>query len=309
MTDHKIFDVIIIGGSYSGLSAAMALGRSLRNVLIIDNGKPCNRQTPHAHNLITQDGEKPNTITEKAKAQVLKYETVKFHNDLAVSGKKTENLPAGQTGGFEVITETGGKFTAKKLIFASGIKDIMPNIKGFSECWGISVIHCPYCHGYEVKGKRTGILANGDFAYHYAQLVRNLTKDLTIFTHGKAEFTQQQTDKLSEHHIPIIEKEIKYFNHENGNIRQVIFNDDSIFELKAVYSRPDYEQHCKIPEMLGCKLTESGLLKIDFFQQTTVNGVFACGDNASPMRSLAHAFSSGNITGAIVNNELTEEEF
>src|SRR5205823_5028536 len=113
MTDNKNFDVIIVGGSYAGLSAAMALGRALRNILIIDSGLPCNRQTPHSHNFITQDGEKPSVVAAKAKAQVLKYNTVKILNDLAVSGKKTEN-------GFAITTKTGETFGAKKLIFATG---------------------------------------------------------------------------------------------------------------------------------------------------------------------------------------------
>jgi thioredoxin reductase len=302
MTDSKKFDVIIIGGSYAGLSAAMALGRSLRKVLIIDSGLPCNRQTPHSHNFITQDGEKPDVIAEKAKVQVLKYDTVKFLNDLAVNGKKTGN-------GFVITTQKGEKFTAKKLIFASGIKDIMPDIKGFSECWGISVIHCPYCHGYEVKNEKTGILANGDFAFHYAQLIRNLTKELTIFTNGKSLLTQEQTDKIAQHNIPIIEKEIAQLKHESGNVRQIVFKDNSIFNLKAIYSRPDFEQHCKIPEMLGCELTEQGHIKVDMFQKTTVTNIFACGDTASPMRSVANAVATGNFVGAKVNNELTEEEF
>lgn len=147
MTDSFKYEVIIIGGSYAGLSAAMALGRALRNVLIIDSGLPCNRQTPYSHNFITQDGEKPNIIAEKAKAQVLKYNTIKFLNDFVVSGKKNEN-------GFVITTKTGEEYISKKLIFATGIKDIMPDIKGFAECWGTSVIHCPYCHGYEVKREK-----------------------------------------------------------------------------------------------------------------------------------------------------------
>lgn len=302
MTDHKNFDVIIIGGSYAGLSAAMALGRALRNVLIIDSGLPCNRQTPHSHNFITQDGEKPGVIAEKAKAQVLQYNTVKFHNDIAVNGKKTEN-------GFTIATQTGNEFTAKKLIFATGVKDIMPNINGFAECWGISVIHCPYCHGYEVKNEKTGILANGNFAYHYAQLVSNLTKELTIFTNGKAEFTAEQSAKFKQHNIPVIEKEIAELKHESGNVREIAFKDNSAFKLKAIYSRPAFEQHCKIPETLGCELTEQGLLKTDMFQKTTVANIFACGDNASPLRTVANAVSTGNIAGAMLNNGMTEEEF
>lgn len=302
MTENKNFDIIIIGGSYAGLSAAMALGRALRNVLIIDSGLPCNRQTPHSHNFITHDGEKPSVIAEKAKTQVLNYNTVKFHHGLALSGKKTEN-------GFAIATQAGEEFTTKKLIFATGVKDIMPDITGFSACWGITVIHCPYCHGYEVKNERTGILANGNFAFHYAQLINNWTKDLAIFTNGKSTLTPEQTDKITQHHIPIIEKEIAYLKHENGNVQQIVFKDHSSFDLKAIYSRPDFEQHCKIPELLGCELTEQGCLKVDVFQKTTITNIFACGDNASPMRSVANAVATGNFVGAVVNSAMIEEEF
>jgi thioredoxin reductase len=302
MNDRTDFDAIIVGGSYAGLSAAMALGRALRNVLVIDSGLPCNRHTPHSHNFITQDGEKPQAIAAKAKAQVLKYDTVKFMEGLATSGKQTEN-------GFSITTESGEIFKAKKLIFASGVKDTMPDIQGFAECWGTSVIHCPYCHGYEVRNEKTGILANGDFAFHYAQLIRNWTKDLTIFTNGKSTLTQEQTDKISKHHIPIVEKEIARMNQENGQLEQLIFTDQSAVELKAIYSRPAFEQHCKIPELLGCELTEQGLIKVDPFQKTSVANVFACGDNTTMMRSVACAVSTGNIAGAVLNNDMTEEEF
>src|SRR5690606_911209 len=117
MKDSKDFDVIIIGGSYAGLSAAMALGRSLKSVLIIDSGEPCNRYTPHSHNFITQDGAVPATIAAIAKDQVLQYGTVTFQHDLATLGKKTEK-------GFEINTGSGAVFSAKKLIFATGVKDV-----------------------------------------------------------------------------------------------------------------------------------------------------------------------------------------
>ncbi len=302
MTDNNHFDVIIIGGSYSGLSAAMSLGRALRDVLVIDSGLPCNRQTPHSHNFITQDGEKPMAISEKAKAQVLIYDTVKFLTDLAISGKKTDK-------GFNIRTQSGKVFSAKKLVFATGVKDIMPDIEGFAECWGITVIHCPYCHGYEVKNEKTGILANGNFAFHYAQLIRNWTKDLTIFTNGKSELTPEQTDKIKKHNIPIIEKEISSLKHQNGVVQEIIFKDNSTFELKVIYLRPPFEQHCKIPELLGCEMTDQGLIKVDSFQKTTVENVFACGDNTSPFRAVSYAVSAGNIAGAVLNNQMTEEEF
>lgn len=166
MKDNQQFDVIIIGGSYSGLAAAMALGRALRKVLIIDSGKPCNRQTPHSHNFLTQDGKSPKEIAALAKGQVEQYKTVQFFNGLATTGLKTNN-------GFEIYTDTGKQFTARKVIFATGIHDIMPDIPGFAESWGISVLHCPYCHGYEVKHLATGILGNGNYGFEFSTLISN----------------------------------------------------------------------------------------------------------------------------------------
>ena len=188
MTLIKDFEVIILGGSYAGLSAAMALGRSLRNTLIIDAGKPCNRQTPHSHNFLTQDGSTPQEISEISRHQVAKYDTVKFYEGLAIGGKKV-------AGGFEIRTSRGDAFRTKKLILATGIKDMMSEIPGFAECWGISVVHCPYCHGYEIRNKKTAIIANGDTAIHLASLVNNLSKDIIVLTSGEKTFDNNQLQK------------------------------------------------------------------------------------------------------------------
>jgi len=298
----KKFDVIIIGGSYAGLSAAMALGRSLKTVLIIDSGLPCNRQTPHSHNFITQDGEKPAVIAAKAKEQVLKYDTVQFLDSLAVKGKKNEN-------NFVITTLSGEEFTAKKLIIATGIKDIMPDIKGFSACWGITVVHCPYCHGYELRDQKTGILANGMKALHLASLVNNLTKDITIFTGGEAKFTPQELEKLTENDIKIVESNITELQHENGQVRSVVLADGLQLKFDALYAAVPFTQHSDIPDSLGCNLTEQGYISIDNFHKTTVKGVFACGDNSGMMRSVVNAIYGGNFAGAMVNMELTEEQF
>jgi thioredoxin reductase len=302
MVDNKKFEVIIIGGSYAGLSAAMALGRSLRNVLIIDSGLPCNRQTPHSHNFITQDGEKPSVIAEKAKNQVLNYSSVKFLNDIAVSGKKSES-------GFVIITQKGEEIEAKKLVFATGIKDTMLDIKGLAECWGISVVHCPYCHGYEFRNKNTGIIADGAKGFHLASMVNNLTKKLTLLTNSKADFTEEQTIKLKKHDIEIIETTIKEIEHKNGIMNNVIFSDGSQKPFDALYAALPFTQHSDIPTSLGCELTELGYIKVNPFQETNISGVFACGDNSSMMRSVANAVYTGNLTGAVVNGKLVEENF
>lgn len=302
MAHNTSFDVIIIGGSYAGLSAAMALGRSLRNVLIIDSGLPCNRQTPHSHNFITQDGETPGAIAQKAREQVLSYPTVQFLNGEAVNGKQTDK-------GFVIITAAGDSFTAKKLIFATGIKDIMPAIPGFSECWGISVIHCPYCHGYEVRGRKTGIMANGNKALHLASLVHNLTDKITLLTIGKAAFAEEEFTRLQAHNIQVIEKPVASIEQVNGQVQQVIFSDGSSIAFDAVYAAVPFVQHSDIPVALGCILTDQGYLKADASQKTSVAGVFACGDNTGMMRSVASAVASGNMAGVMVNLELTKEAF
>ncbi len=298
----KEFEVIIIGGSYAGLSAAMALGRSLRNTLIIDANKPCNRQTPHAHNFLTQDGSTPKEISEIAKAQVATYDNIKFYDGVAVDAKRSN-------GKFEVSTSMGDVFSAKKLVLATGVKDLMPDIQGFSECWGISVVHCPYCHGYEIRNKKTAIMANGERAFHLASLVNNLTQDITILTSGKKDFDVHQLEKLKHYNIEIIEKEISEIEHHNGQLKNIAFKDGSIETFECAYASIPFEQNSNIPEALGCKLTEHGHIEVNFMQKTSEADVFACGDNSSMMRSLATAVYGGNITGAMINNELTQEHF
>ncbi|OXA94770.1 NAD(P)/FAD-dependent oxidoreductase [Flavobacterium hercynium] len=296
------FDVIIIGGSYSGLSAAMSLGRALRQVLVIDSGLPCNRQTPHSHNFITQDGEKPAVISAKAKLQVEYYNSVQFYSGLATAAVKTQN-------GFEITTASGKVFSAKKILFSTGVKDLLPAIPGLAECWGISVIHCPYCHGYEVKEQKTAIIANGAMGFEYAKMISNWTKDLRILTNGKSTLASKDIEVLKQHNIQIIENEIDAIEHVKGNIKQIIFKDQSKMEIEAVYFRPPFEQHCSLIESLGCELTEQGLVKVDLMQKTTVSGIFASGDSCIQARSVAMAVSSGSFAGAAINKELIDAEF
>lgn len=301
-TNTENFDVIILGGSFAGLSAAMALGRSLRHVLIIDSGLPCNRQTPHSHNFLTQDGATPSQIAQKARTQVLKYDTVTFIEDLAIKGSATDD-------GFYILTASNKEFHASNLIFATGIKDIMPNIKGFPACWGISVVHCPYCHGYEIKNKKTGIIADVETVMHMAPLVKNLTHDLSVLTSEKSEFNEEQISKLSKNRIRIIDKEITEIEHRNGYIKNVIFCDSTTEPFEALYAPLPFRQQSDIPELLGCELTEQGYIQVDMTYKTTVEGVFACGDNSSRIRSVANAVASGNMVGAIVNMKLSNERF
>lgn len=293
------FDVIIIGGSYAGLSAALSLGRSLRNVLVIDSGQPCNRFTPHSHNFLTRDGEKPADIAAQGKADLQPYKTVAFHEDMAIQATHHQNS-------FSITTASGATFNAKKLIMATGLKDLMPDIKGLDACWGKTVIHCPYCHGYEFAHATTGVIANGDGGFHYAEMLHNWTKDLTLFTHGAASFSTEQLEKINKKNIRIIETPVAAIEHENGQVKHITTKDGNTYPVTAVYHKATTMQHSDIPEQLGCALTEAGLLKVDEFRETTVKGMYACGDNSS-MRSVATAVYTGSMAGIMVNKALIEE--
>lgn len=333
------YDVIIIGGSYAGLSAAMSLGRSLRKVLILDHGQPCNRYTPHSHNFITHDGAVPAAIAQQAKADVLRYPTVEYRSGKAIAVRDmgtTVEAAAGaatsvvvETGSddgssaevddgsgtesaatqFSVAIESGPVLTCRKVILATGLKDLLPDIPGFAETWGKTVIHCPYCHGYEFRGRKTGILATGEKAMHLAGLVHNLSPDLALLTNGNPELNSEQMAKLFNRRIPIHTQAITALEHQDGQLRQVIFADGSALDLEALYAALPFTQQSDIPDQLGCAITGSGHIQVDAFQQTTVPGVYACGDNASPMRSVASAIASGNLAGAMVNHHLVREDF
>ncbi|WP_353720397.1 NAD(P)/FAD-dependent oxidoreductase [Dyadobacter sp. 676] len=302
MTDQENFDVVIIGGSYAGLSAGMTLGRARRHVVIIDSGKPCNRQTPHSHNLITHDGKTPAEIAALAREQVLAYPTVQMR-----AGSVTQIL--GSNGAFTIITDAGQSVQAKKLIFATGIRDLMPEIPGFAECWGISAIHCPYCHGYEYSDARTGVLMNGEMAMEYVKMIRHWTADLTLYTNGPATFDEAARNKIRSIGVEIIEMPLVSLDHHDGYLQTLHLADGSTRDITALYHRPAFVQHSSLPEELGCELNPQGFIKVDEAQKTTIPGIYAAGDNSGAFRGLTGAMAAGTIAGARLNHELIDEEY
>jgi thioredoxin reductase len=294
--------MIIVGGSYAGLAAGMALGRALKKVLIIDDGKPCNRQTPHSHNFITHDGKTPTEIAALAKKQLEIYDSIAFFGGLAIIGRKTKD-------GFEIQVESGETFAATKLIFATGIRDILPGIDGLAACWGITVLHCPYCHGYEIRNEKTGIIGNGESGFDLSRLISNWTNDLILFTNGYSTCTAEQTGKLKNHSIKIIEDEIERLDHNNGYLQNIIFKNGRESSVKALYASAKFEQHCTIPQSLGCTFTDEGYIQVDPFQETAVAGVFACGDNTTRMRTVANAVAMGTTAGMTASRKMILEDF
>lgn len=302
MKTKNNFDVIIIGGSYAGLAAGLTLGRALRQVLIIDAGDPCNKQTPYSHNLLTHDGDKPADIAALAREQVKQYTTVQFCTDLVTDASQTEN-------GFTVTTWSGATLTADKLIFATGIKDKLPAIKGLKECWGISVLHCPYCHGYEVRNKPTALLSSGEQAIELAKLLLNWTSQLVLLTNGQTGLTAEQEAVLRAHDVRIITTEISQLQHTAGQLEKIVFADTQELEIQVLYAPAAFEQGSPLAAKLGCQLTEDGYLYVDATQKTTLDGVYACGDNTTRTRTLANAIAQGTTAAITLNKQLINERF
>ncbi|NUY82320.1 NAD(P)/FAD-dependent oxidoreductase [Flavobacterium sp. MAH-1] len=302
MEEIPNYEVIIIGGSYAGLSAAMTLGRSLRTVLVIDTGTPCNRNSPHAHNLIGFDNEAPEIISAKAKEQVLKYHSVTFLSAKAkaISGRDNE---------FEVTTDNGASFLAQKVLLATGVTDIIPDIPGFAECWGKTVIHCPYCHAYEIAGKKIGILAHGEAGFEMSKLMRQWSKDISLLVNDNEPFSFEELKTLREKDIPVFPKAIDRINGEDGQVTQVVFRDGSSEDFDAIYARAGVRQSTMIPIDIGCELDDHGFIVVDDSQRTNIPGLFAAGDNTMAMRSLARSIASGNTAGICINHELIKEDF
>lgn len=303
MSAQKIYDVVIIGGSYAGLSAALALGRSLRHVLVIDNNNPCNKSAPEAHNFLTNDGATPCEIRDKGKAQIKHYKTVVFANDTVTDVVKTENNH------FKILSENSKPVKCKKVLFATGITDTLPNISGFKACWGISILHCPYCHGYEVANKKLGVLGNADMGYEMAKTICHWADELILFTNGVSTLSSAEVLLLNKHNITLIENEITNIVHDNGYIQEIQFEDTEPEKMDALFTQLPFVQQCDIPEKLGCEFTDNGFIKVSKTMETSIPGIYAAGDCLTLFRSVANAVAAGNKAGATINKQFIAEAF
>lgn len=297
------YDVIIIGGSYAGLQAALTLGRSKRQVLVIDCGMPCNRFTPHSHNFLTHDGKAPHVIAAEGREQLKNYPNVKFLKDTVLEALQfNEN--------FEITTIfEKKKIIARKLLFATGISDVMPDIKGFNDCWGKSVIHCPYCHGYEVKGQVTGVFGNGESGFEYVKTVSHWAGKVTLFTNGPSLLNNEETQKLAAKNITVIETPVTEVIHEEGQISGLVLSDGTTAGLSVLYAHTAFKQHCDIPQALGCEMADTGHIKTNGYGKTNVMGLYVAGDCCDPLRSVSSAVRGGMAAAAFLNKELINEDF
>ena len=294
--DGMQFDVIIVGGSYAGLSAALQLARARRRVLVLDTGLPRNRNARHAHGFIGHDGQPPQQIAAQARADVLAYPDVTWCEDSAVHAAAVgEDAPA-----FEVQCASGKRYRAHRLILAHGVRDELPQIEGIAERWGRSVFHCPYCHGYELEGGRIGVVAcSGDGGAHQGLLLPEWGK-VTLFCHEEAGPDESLSGELGQRGVTVERTLISRIE----DTATVVLENGRRIELDALFIAPRGVLSSPLAEQLGCSLEDGGCITADAAKQTTVEGVFACGDAARMAGSIALAVGEGALAGVAAHQSL-----
>lgn len=291
-----IHDVIIVGGSYAGLSAGLQLARARRKVLVIDSGQRRNRFAQSSHGFLGQDGREPGAIAHEARAQLLAYPTVEWLQQSAVEARKEGD-------GFLVTTLTGEKLAGLRMILATGVVDDLPEIPGLAERWGQRVFHCPYCHGYELNGGPVGVLAATPLAIHQALMLPDWGPTL-LFQNEVFEPDADQLAKLETRGVALEREPVISIG---GEQIDVTLASGRVVKLAGLFTQPRTRMASPLPALLGCEF-EAGptgsFIKVDAMRATSVPGVFACGDAAVAAGNVATAVGDGARTGAAAHHSL-----
>lgn len=295
-------DAIVIGGSYAGLSAAMQLARARRRVLVVDAGLPRNRFAKAAHGFLGQDGKPPYEILREAIRQLDAYPSFELVRGEALEARETED-------GFAVALAGGRKEQAARLVLATGLHDELPPIPGMRQRWGVTMLHCPYCHGYEVGDRTLGVLANHPLSAHQATLIPDWGPTI-YFTQGVFEPDTEQAGRLSARGVRIERTPIVELLGEAPGLEAVRLSDGRVVPLGAIFTAPTTRMASPLAEALGCAFDEGPVgayVRVDDWKQTTVRGIYAAGDAASPMHNATMASAAGVAAGVGVHQSLVGE--
>ncbi len=300
------YDVAIVGGSFAGLSAAMQLARARRRVLILDTGSPRNRFAHASHGFLGQDGRSPAEILDVARAQVLAYPTAELRQDAATRAE-------GNNGAFELTLASGATERARRLVLASGVVDEIADIPGLRERWGRTVLHCPYCHGYEVADRRLGVLAVGEMSVHQALLLPDWSANVTMFVNDAFEPTADQLERLERRGVRVERRRVLGLVGEGAALtgaRVAAADGDAIVAIDALFTGSRTRMASPIAEQLGCAFDDGPfgpVIRTDARKETTVPGVFAAGDAARVPHNATWASSDGVAAGVYAHQSLALE--
>jgi thioredoxin reductase len=292
------YDAVIVGGGPAGLAAALALGRALRHVLLVDSGTPRNARAQEVHTFVTRDGIAPSDFRKVAREQLVPYATVSVQ-DARVSAVTAE------AGAF-VVTLPNEQVRARKVLLAVGVVDEPPAIDGMDRHWGRSVFQCPYCHGFERKDRAWGVLATTDAIAEWSFLLRGWTKRLVAFTEG-AVLSPDIVSRLAAAGVTIESEPIASLAGAE-RLDSVVLRSGRAVPCEALFVRA--AQHAvQVVDALGLERDEQGYVRVNAHRESSVKGIFVAGDATTIMQSAIGAAAEGTVCAAMLNHALASEDF
>jgi thioredoxin reductase len=300
--DNMLYDVVIVGGGPAGLSAALALGRARKRVLLCDSGPRRNAPADHIHNFVTRDGSPPDEFRQVARAQLDNYPNVRA-DDLRVESV------SGTRGAFRLALASG-TIEARRILLCTGMIDELPPIEGFRELWGSAIFQCPYCHGWEVQDRPWGYLADSASVSHllpFALQARGWTRDLVVLTNGAFEVPDGVHSQLQTAGIRLETARVAGLVSHAGHLAAIELSNGDRVRCEALFAHPAQRQ-VKLVESLGVTLDDDGFARVDPMRlETSVPGIYAAGDLTTRMQGAMFAAAAGTRAGAMINLELTME--
>lgn len=295
----EIHDAIIVGGSFAGLSAAMQLVRARRTVLLIDANQPRNRFAYASHGFLGQDGIAPAEIRRRVLEQLGRYPGFELIDGLASGAERSEN-------GFTLLLESGRVVSSKRLILAVGVADTLPDVEGLAPLWGKCVVHCPYCHGYEIGGGPIGILASMSLAYHQAAMLPDWG-DVTLFTEPGVAFSDEERRMMEGRGVVFEPVRLVRLVADGEQLKAGELADGRRVPLNALFVQTKVRPASALAEILGAAVEDGPqgpYLKIDDWGSTSIPGLFAAGDAASPTHNATFASAAGVKAGIMAHRSL-----
>ena len=301
------YDVLVIGAGSAGLSAALTLGRCLRRVLVANGGPPRNENSPGVHGFLTRDGIRPAELLRLGHEQLQTYTSVEvqcLHIDrLAKEGRGFRATGHG-TAADAAIT-----VTARRVLLATGVSDILPPLPGFRELWGRGVLHCPYCHGWEVRDQPLAVYGQGRTVTGLALLVSRWSRDVVVLTNGPDHLTPNARRRLRREKIAIREEPIaRLIGSPDRDLRCIQFEDGRELERAALFLHAPQHQRTPLAADLGARLTSKGAVWVNSGLQTSIPGLYAAGDTTPGIQQALMAAADGNHAAIVINESLTREE-
>lgn len=292
----SVYDVVVIGGGSAGLNAALLLGRSRRRVAVVDGGQPRNAPAAHMQGFLSRDGMPPASLLSVGRAEVAGYGV---------------DLITGQVDqidhGFYVRLAGGAVLRARRVVVATGLRDELPEIPGVRERWGKDLLHCPYCHGYEVRDQPLGVLGTHPGAVYHALLMRQWSDDVVFFPHTM-NLTDDERERLTARGVRIAEGAVKWLVVADDRLRGVELDEGRVVPRTAVFVFPHMVPHDSLLTGLGCEKDDKGWVKTDATGRTSVFGVWAVGNVADPRAQVVTAAGQGSAAAFALNHDLLDEE-